>query len=171
MDRILKQGDTVVDATCGNGYDSIYIAEKIGKAGTLYCFDVQNIAIKKTEESLLQLNEAPTIHLLQESHENLELFVKEKVDCVYYNLGYLPNSDKSITTNSNSTIQSLKSAFNILKPNGIISMMCYLNHDDHNEYNQIKIFLLSLNQLEFSIAETNFILRKTSPILLVIEKQ
>lgn len=171
MDSILKKGDTVVDATCGNGHDSIYIAEKIGKAGTLFCFDIQEIAIKKTKESLLQLQEQPIIHMIHDSHENLDLLVNEKVDCIFYNLGYLPTSDKSITTNSNSTIQSLKSAFKILKPNAIISLMCYLNHDDHNEYNQVKNFLLTLNQIEFSISETNFILRKTSPVLLIIEKQ
>lgn len=170
MGSIIKKGDTVIDATCGNGYDSVFIAEKIGKAGTLYCFDIQEAAIEKTKGSLLQLKDAPTFQMFQESHEKLDAHVTVKVDCIFYNLGYLPTGDKSIITNSSSTIKSLQSAFLILKPNAIISMMCYLNHDDRDEYNQVKNFLLTLNQLEYSITETNFILRKKSPVLLIIEK-
>lgn len=170
MDKILKLGDTVVDATCGNGYDSIFIAERIGKGGTLHCFDIQEDAIKNTKESLLKLNNAPTFFMHHHSHENMEALIATKVDCVIYNLGYLPTSDKTIITRPDSTIKSLIFSFSILKPNGVISIMCYLEHDNHNEYEQIKKFLLTLNPLEYSVAETHFILRKKSPVLLLIEK-
>jgi len=170
MDKILNLGDTVVDATCGNGYDSIFIAERIGKGGTLHCFDIQEDAIKKTKESLLKLNNAPTIFMHHNSHENLETLIATKVDCVIYNLGYLPTGDKTIITRPDSTIKSLISSFSILMPNGVVSIMCYLEHDNHNEYEQIKKFLLTLNPLEYSVAETHFILRRKSPVLLLIEK-
>lgn len=170
MDGILKKGDVVIDATCGNGHDSDYIAEKIGGSGTLYCFDIQLEAIKKTQALLSLKIDSPKCLYFQESHENFELFINTKVDCIFYNLGYLPNSDKTIITNPEITIKSLQSAFNILKPNGIISLISYLTHDQHAEYDKIKNFLITLDQNKFSVAETSFILRKTSPILMIIEK-
>ena len=166
---ILKSGDIVIDATCGNGHDSTFIAECIGKEGTLYCFDIQAEAIKNTQESLERLNNKPMYLMFKESHAKLELFVKTKVDCVFYNLGYLPTSDKTITTEATETIKSVQAAFKLLKPNGIISLMVYLTHDNQLEYQQIKNYLLSLNSNEVSIAETAFILRKSSPVLFIIE--
>lgn len=169
LNTILKGGDSVIDATCGNGHDSVFIAEKIGQAGHLFCFDTQAIAIKNTQEALQNLNNKPTCYFFNESHENLGNSVKSKVDCVFYNLGYLPNSDKSIITIAETTIKSLQSAFNLLKPNGIVSLISYLTHDEQNEFQQLKSFLFDLDYNKFSIAETTFILRKTSPVLFIIE--
>lgn len=170
LDGVLRRGDTVIDATCGNGHDSVYIAEKIGSAGALYCFDIQADAIKNTQEVLSKVAEKPKYFMLQESHEDLSLFVDSKVDCVFYNLGYLPNSNKLITTTPEISIKSIQSAFKLLKPNGIISIISYLVHDNQKEYQQIKDFLLNLDQNEFSVAETTFMLRKSSPVLFIIEK-
>ena len=37
----VRQGDTVVDATCGNGYDSKWLAQVVGPTGTLFAIDIQ----------------------------------------------------------------------------------------------------------------------------------
>lgn len=170
MSKILFEGANVVDATCGNGNDSQFIAKNIGINGVLYCFDIQEDAINKTNEKLNGMKDKPKIIMIQKSHENLELYVPDPIDCIFYNLGYLPSSDKSITTKASTTIASLKSAFKILKTHGIISLMIYTEHDNGEEYNQIRSYLATLNQLSYSIAETKFILRKSPPILVLIEK-
>ena len=41
LEEILQPGDHVIDATMGNGYDTVFMAEKIGKTGHVYSFDIQ----------------------------------------------------------------------------------------------------------------------------------
>ena len=42
-----------IDATCGNGYDSLFLAKALKGAGHLFCFDIQPFAIDATEKLLL----------------------------------------------------------------------------------------------------------------------
>ena len=39
--RVVRPGDTCVDATCGNGYDSMFLASLIGPTGHLIMLDIQ----------------------------------------------------------------------------------------------------------------------------------
>lgn len=39
--HVCRPGDTVVDATCGNGHDTLCLARAVGRSGTVYAFDVQ----------------------------------------------------------------------------------------------------------------------------------
>lgn len=170
MSDLLTKGSVVIDATCGNGNDSVFIAKKIGPTGKLYCFDIQEIAIINTQNKLGLLTEKPQIIYLNVSHENFSHYIHEQIDVFFYNLGYLPSFDKTITTKAETTITSLNSAFSLLRPHGIVSLMIYREHDSNLEYNAIKEYLSTLDNLKFSIAETNFILRKASPALILIEK-
>jgi hypothetical protein len=38
---VLQPGDVAVDATCGNGHDSLFMAQAIGPTGELHAVDVQ----------------------------------------------------------------------------------------------------------------------------------
>ena len=46
----LQPGDQAIDATVGNGYDTLFLAEQVGPKGHVYGFDVQEIAIEKTRQ-------------------------------------------------------------------------------------------------------------------------
>ena len=47
--RLVKEhvspSDTVVDATCGNGVDTRFLAELVGPRGSVYAFDIQEVGI------------------------------------------------------------------------------------------------------------------------------
>ena len=51
---LLKAGDTVIDATVGNGHDAAVLAEALGRAGggTLLCLDAQAVALTRSQERL-----------------------------------------------------------------------------------------------------------------------
>ena len=51
---LLKAGDTVIDATVGNGHDAAVLAEALGRAGggTLLCLDAQAVALERSQERL-----------------------------------------------------------------------------------------------------------------------
>lgn len=50
----VKQGDTVVDATVGNGKDTLFLAKLVGIQGTVYGFDIQRIALEKAKSYLTE---------------------------------------------------------------------------------------------------------------------
>ena len=41
LENIINEDDVVIDATMGNGYDTVYLAKKVGPKGKVYAFDVQ----------------------------------------------------------------------------------------------------------------------------------
>ncbi|CAH1190100.1 hypothetical protein PAECIP111893_00175 [Paenibacillus plantiphilus] len=74
----VSPGDTVVDATCGNGVDTRFLAELVGARGTVYAFDIQAQALQRTSERLAPLAAAgklPLLHLVQDSHAAMAAYV------------------------------------------------------------------------------------------------
>ena len=61
----MENAKVVVDATCGNGHDLLYLSKRAQKACHLYGIDIQMKAIKTSKE-LLQSNDiAPEVSLTQ----------------------------------------------------------------------------------------------------------
>ena len=54
VERLVKEGDIVVDATAGNGNDTVFLAKLAGENGKVYAFDIQEKALSKTKESWKQ---------------------------------------------------------------------------------------------------------------------
>ena len=106
VDEILSHnflGKIAVDATVGKGKDTLKLLETVGAKGFVYGFDLQKEALDAANKLL---RDYKNYKLFLESHENIDKI--EKLDLVIYNLGYLPGSDKKITTLRDSTITSLK---------------------------------------------------------------
>ena len=100
--QVLRPGDTAVDATAGNGHDTLFRAQAVGPAGTIYAFDMQASAIAATQQALdagLQQGAAPALHLLHESHAAMgQRVAPGSARLVCFNLGFLPGSDKALAT-------------------------------------------------------------------------
>lgn len=90
LEKIIKKGDVVIDATMGNGYDTVYLGNLVGESGKVYAFDVQEEAILSTKKKVVRDNMEDRIELILDGHENLDKYIKEDVSCVVFNLGYLP---------------------------------------------------------------------------------
>lgn len=45
LTEILQPGDHAIDATMGNGYDTLFMAELVGKTGHVYSFDIQPLCL------------------------------------------------------------------------------------------------------------------------------
>ena len=106
--------DIFVDMTMGNGNDTLFLC-KIAKF--VYAFDIQQIALDNTKKKLID-NNLSNYSLILDTHENIDLYIKESVKGFIYNLGYLPTGDKNITTLYTSTINSLNKALLLLKEKG-----------------------------------------------------
>ena len=143
IDKHVKYKDLVIDATIGNGHDSLFISQYL-KEGYLYGFDIQKEAVENTQK-LLNQNNFSNYTLFLENHKNIEKtlnHLKNKISFIIYNLGYLPGGDKTITTKYKDTIQSLEGSINLLNKKGIILVTVYPGHKEgKKEEEQIIKFL------------------------------
>ena len=112
-----KDIKSMADMTLGNGYDSLKLLNYFPEA-ELIGFDIQEVAIKNTKETLKDIPSS-RYKLLLDSHENVDKYV-DKLDLVLYNLGYLPKADKTIVTKAKSTLKSLQSSLSLLNVGGLI---------------------------------------------------
>jgi SAM-dependent methyltransferase len=158
-EQILVPGDNVIDATCGNGHDTYFLAKLLQGRGSLLGYDIQARAIEKTEERLKNLNEEEraivSLHLA--SHEELPPIL---VKLIVYNLGYLPGADHQITTRLETTLASLERASALLVPGGALSVTCYPGHSEGKKESDALIdFFTSLPHARWSVSLHRWIQR------------
>ena len=172
----LKPGMTVIDATCGNGNDSLFLKQQISDSGRLYAIDIQREAVEQTR-SLLSSNgyeESDRLIIKQCSHEIFDfLGSDEQIDLVIYNLGYLPKGDKKMTTHFETTLKSISSAMTCIKPGGLIFILCYRGHvEGEEEFHHIDSFLTQLPQRKFDVLKMAFTNQQNKPpVMWIIEKK
>ncbi|MBR6801702.1 MAG: class I SAM-dependent methyltransferase [Eubacteriaceae bacterium] len=170
FEKIISDGDTVIDATCGNGHDTLILCRLAG-SGKVYAFDIQPSAVEATK-ALLAKNGISGAEVILDGHENMRKYVTEDAKLVVFNLGYLPGSDKKITTAEETTLRAVKEALELTKNGGYISICAYLGHDGAmEEYSSLKKFLSLLPNKGYNVLEMKHTNRKeTSPVYILIEK-
>lgn len=119
---LLNKEDIVLDMTLGNGNDTYFISGFVNK---IYGFDIDIEAIKRSKERCKDLD---NIIYINDNFINVDKYIKEDVDLIIYNLGYLPNSNKKYITNASDTLRSFKKAYALLKDKGYIIITFYLGH-------------------------------------------
>ena len=128
----LKEGDQAIDATAGNGYDTLFLAKQVGPSGKVIAIDIQDCAIRSTREKLDSAGLIDRIRLVTKDHaialKKLILDDHENVAAITFNLGYLPGSDKSIQTCAESTEEALTASIQLLNPGGYLCVTAYRGH-------------------------------------------
>ncbi|MEM6279286.1 MAG: class I SAM-dependent methyltransferase [Verrucomicrobiota bacterium] len=166
----LREGDTAVDATVGNGHDTLFLAHLVGPAGRVIGFDIQKEAIEATRE---KTREVTNVSLHHASHERMEDFVATSVKAVLFNLGYLPSADKTITTQPGTTVAALEASLRLLLPGGLITIAVYTGHEGGAvEAETIEEFIRTLPQETYSAALYQFLNQRNSPPhLIAVERK
>lgn len=165
--RFVSSKSHVIDATCGNGNDTLFLAE-LAHRGHVHAFDIQSEAIENTKKRCQNFQ---NISYYCDSHANLENYVQENISLVIFNLGFLPNSDSNLTTESTSTITALKASLNVLKSGGALLVTIYTGHDNHAEERQVLPFIQQLDKYKYNVLKYEFINLIDPPYLIVIEKK
>ena len=173
LEKVVNKGDVVIDATMGNGYDTVYLGNLVGEDGKVYAFDVQEEAIKSTRKKVERDNMTDRVELILDGHENLDKYVDEEVACVVFNLGYLPRAKHVVITKPDTTLQAIKKSLNLLKPNGVISIAAYIGHEGGmEEKDYICEYLNNLDQKEYNVLHMQFTNQiNNPPQLILIEKK
>lgn len=177
MKQALSPGDQAIDATVGNGHDTLLLAKLVGDTGKVYGFDIQRQALQNTKALLQEHQMDNRVTLFQESHDKMkELLPPEaigNIGCAVFNLGYLPGSDKSITTTANSTIDAIEQLLEIIKVNGLILIVVYHGHEEGKKEKEALLrYLSALDQKFVDVLKYSFINQKNDPpFLLVAQKK
>lgn len=171
IEATVKPGETVVDATAGNGNDTLFLAELVGDEGRVFAFDIQQAALEATANRLDTLNDRVT--LILDSHANVDQYVTKPIGGAMFNLGYLPYSeDLSVITKPDSTIEAIDKLLGMLKKGGIISISVYDGHEGGvEERDALLAYVKSLHQADVHVIRYELLnQRKNPPFLLAIEK-
>lgn len=144
-------GDTVVDATVGNGSDTLALAELVTASGKVIGFDIQTQAIELARIKLAEVG-LQNVEWHSLCHSEMQPYLPQDIAAVTFNLGYLPNSSKTICTQTKSTIEALQISCAKIKQNGIITVVSYVGHDGGEEEDRaIRDLCKSLDPQQFEV--------------------
>lgn len=125
----LQEGDHAIDATTGNGHDTLFLAQCVGPSGHVHAIDIQPDAISQARTRIKEANLANRVTWHVANHEDMINFLpKVKIAAIVFNLGYLPGGDHNKTTNHTTTLPALQAAASLLRPGGLLSVLCYPGH-------------------------------------------
>lgn len=168
LEEILDKEAIAVDATMGNGNDTAFLAQL---AKEVYAFDVQEQAVQKTHERLVQLG-CDNVQLILDGHQHVDQYVHQPIRVAMFNLGYLPSADKTLVTQPDTTLQALSKILNLLEVGGRVSLMVYYGHKGGDtEKDAVLDFVRVLPQEKFAVMiyqPLNQI--HTPPFLVMLEK-
>lgn len=143
-----------VDATAGNGHDTLFLAQTVGTEGLVVAFDIQPEALEATRLRLADEGLEQRVQLVLAGHEHMEKQLSERLfvsgssseqdaywlhgqaAAVMFNLGFLPGSDKHTTTHPETTLPALNAATHLLAPHGLLSVHMYTGHPGGHEEGQ-----------------------------------
>jgi len=164
----IKPEDVVLDCTCGNGHDTVFLAKH---AALVHAFDIQEVAIQHTQKAVLEAGQENVIYHLS-SHDQVDAQCPDTIfNIAMYNLGYLPTGDHRIITAKETTIPSIKQVLIQLAVGGLITITLYIGHPGgEDEASAISDYVSTLDKRDYTITKFQYINRKKSPYVIAIEK-
>jgi len=162
----------IVDATAGNGKDTLFLAENSPEHGVIYAFDIQENAIEASRKRLMEHNLDGKVQLILDSHANIRPYINKPIDVAMFNLGYLPGKCHEKMTMAESTVSALTDVVDQLSVGGIISVVAYPGHNHgQEENNAVRKYIMTLQPKQFTVICIDMINHLNHPpILYMIEK-
>ncbi len=156
LENYISLGDLCIDATMGKGNDTLFLCQQTGRTGEVSAFDIQEAALKFTKEKLEK--HGMTAELILDGHEHMgNYFQSETVQCIMFNLGYLPGGDHHLATKAETSIQAFEEGFSLLKPGGIMSICIYSGGDSgFEERDQVLEYLKTLDDKKYFVVRQDF---------------
>lgn len=166
----VQDGDLCIDATMGNGNDTLLLSRLCGSTGKVLAFDIQEQALNATRERLDTANAPDNYTLLLESHANMAQYAEPgSVNCIVFNFGYLPGGNHALATRGETSVQALSQALILLKKGGMISLCIYSGGDSgFEERDQILAWLKQLDSHKYLVIKSEYYNRPNHPPIPVL---
>jgi predicted methyltransferase len=175
----ISAGDIVIDATAGNGSDTLFLARIVGVGGFVYAFDVQSDALSQTQKRLdtaAQNESLAPVMLVQAGHENMASRIaiehQGQAAAVMFNLGYLPGSSSDLITQTTTTQAALNISLQLLRSGGILTIVVYPGHDGGQE--EAEAVQAWATDIPSTLAQTviyRFPQKEAAPYLIALHKR
>ena len=166
----VQPGDICIDATMGNGNDTLLLCSLCQETGHVYAFDIQEQALAHTRQKLRNADVPTNYTLLLESHANMDHYVQpDSVSCIVFNLGYLPCGDHAKATHASSSIEALTKSLSLLKKGGLISLCIYCGGDSgFEERDAVLSWLKNLDSHKYLVIRSDYYNRPNNPPIPVL---
>lgn len=170
IEEQVKPGDFCIDATMGNGNDTLLLSKLCGESGQVLAFDIQEQALNHTRERLQKAAAPENYTLLLESHSHMSQYARpETVSCIVFNLGYLPGGDHSKATKSNTSITAMEQGLFLLKKGGLLSLCIYSGGDSgFQERDDVLTWLKQLDSHKYLVIRSDYYNRPNNPPIPVL---
>ncbi|MBR5538155.1 MAG: class I SAM-dependent methyltransferase [Clostridia bacterium] len=161
----LPRGGIAIDATAGNGGDTLMLCETVGADGRVLAMDIQAQAVENTKKLLEDAGWSGIAQVVLDSHANLERYAQpESADCVVFNFGWLPGGDHNIFTRKESSLEAIEKGLRCLKPGGIMSLCVYYGRNNgYEERDAILEYVRGLDHRQFTVMVVDFANRINDP--------
>ena len=171
VDKV-KLANVIMDATCGNGFDTLFLAENADANSKIFAFDIQSEAIKSSKILLAENKLSDKVTWICDNHINFEQYVSNKIDIVVLNLGYLPSGDKNCTTTATTTSILLEKLILNLNVGGVIAITAYPGHSEGQAENiKLREFLQKLSSKVFTVGIFKMLNHSDkAPVFYILEK-
>lgn len=162
-----KDNTNIIDGTCGNGNDTLYLANKYPNS-TIIGFDIQQQAIDNTRD---RCKDNTNVELHLDSHANVKDYVKDNVSLAIFNLGYLPRADETVTTLASSTIAAISEILSMLNEGSAIVITLYRGETNLAETEEVLKYLKTIDKDFFIVSMYDLINLKNNPFNVIIERK
>ena len=161
----VKEGDICIDATAGNGNDTLELCQLVGESGKVIAFDIQETAIANTKKRLLDNGVEDRAEVYMESHTNMGKYAEENsVSCIVFNFGYLPGGDHNLATRKESSIEAIHGGLRLLRKGGLMSLCIYSGGDSgFEERDAILEELKTLDGKKYLVIKSEYYNRPNNP--------
>lgn len=161
----VKPGDVCIDATMGNGNDTLKLCELVGEQGKVYAFDIQKQALENTKKLLTDQGVIHIASLILDSHTHMQSHIQEnQVDCIVFNFGYLPSGDHNLATKTETSIEAVTQGLSLLRKGGLMTLCIYSGKDSgFEERDALLTFLKDLDTKKYLVILSSYYNRPNNP--------
>ncbi len=163
----VKEEGVYIDATMGNGHDTLFLCQMAGEKGRVMAFDIQEQALEATDKLLRehQMRERASLYL--ESHTAMDCYAEPgSVDGIIFNFGYLPGGDHALATRADTSVEAVSKGLVLLKKGGVMALCTYSGGDTgYEEKDKILEYLRVLDEKKYLVIVNSFYNRKKDPPL------
>lgn len=151
-------GGFYIDATCGNGHDTLFLCALAGKNGRVLAVDIQPAAVKATNRRLEAAGWGGVGRALLHDHARLgDLAAPGTADGILFNFGWLPGADHTVHSTPGGSLAALRAALDLLRPGGVLAAVLYSGKVIGSEEKQaVLAFLRALPLAQYTVLVCEF---------------
>ncbi|MCI8666987.1 MAG: 16S rRNA (cytosine(1402)-N(4))-methyltransferase [Dorea sp.] len=159
------EGGFYIDATMGNGNDTLFLCRLAGASGRVLAFDVQEEALERTKGLLEEARVSERAELVLDGHEHMDRYVqRETVDVICFNFGYLPGGCHEVATAADTSVEAIGKGLGLLKHGGMMSLCIYSGGDTgFEEKEEILGYIRKLPAREYTVIVNEYYNRGNNP--------